>query len=369
MRLLDRYLFRELLTPLAYCLGGILILGTSATLFNKLDEFQERKLHLPDIVEYSIAVTPEFLVMVLPVVLLLALLYALTDHARHNEISAMRAAGISLWRICAPYFIVGVAASIALFALNEFLVPRSTDWTNRILTRYVQKPGDTQMQKAFQGFASAHRQWQFSEYRSETAEMTHPIVFWKLPDGSIRQLHADSAVWTNRVWTLFNVAAYSQTNAQAPLVPSLQTNVLAMPEFDETPSQIKSEMKISGYLSPGIVRTVDIPLKDILEYFRLHPDLPRSSSDKLLTELHGRLAVPWTCLVVVFIAIPCGAMSGRRNFFFGIAGIIFICFTYFVIQKVSLAMGSVGDIPGWLAAWLPNLFFGATGIFLMTRVR
>jgi lipopolysaccharide export system permease protein len=369
MRLLDRYLFRELLSPLAYCLGGILILGTSSTLFNQLDEFQERKLHFFDIVEYSIAVTPEFLVTALPAILLLALLYALTNHARHNEITAMRAAGVSLWRVCVPYFAVGIVASVALFGLNEFLVPRSTDWTNQILGRYVQKPGDVQTQKTFQGFASAHRQWQFSEYRVESAEMIRPIVLWKLPDGSIRQLHADSAVWTNGVWNFFNVAGYSQADAQAPLVPSLLTNVLAMPEFDETPSQIKREIKISGYLSLGIVRKAHIPLEDIYEYLRLHPNLPRSSSGQLLTEFHGRLAAPWTCLVVVFIAIPFGVASGRRNLFVGVAGSIFICFAYFVIQKISLAMGSVGDIPGWLAAWLPNMIFGGTGLFLMTRVR
>jgi lipopolysaccharide export system permease protein len=369
MRLLDRYLFRELLTPLAYCLGAILILGTCFNLFGELDELQERKLHLFDVLEYSVAITPEFLVMVLPITLLLALLYALTDHSRHNEITAMRAAGVSLWRICAPYFIVGAVISVALFGLNELLVPPSTDWADHILTRYVQKPGDAEMQKTFQGFASGQRQWQFSEYRVKTAEMFHPIVFWKLPGGSSRQLHADSAVWTNGVWTFFNVAEYSQADAQSPLVPSLQTNVLAMPEFDETPSQIKSEIKISGWLGPGIVRRADIPLKDILRYLRLHPDLPRSISSPLLTELHARLAMPWTCLVVVFIAIPFGVASGRRNLFVGVAGSLFICFAYFVIQKVSLALGSSGDVPGWLAAWLPNFIFAATGLFLMARVR
>jgi lipopolysaccharide export LptBFGC system permease protein LptF len=73
----------------------------------------------------------------------------------------------------------------------------------------------------------------------------------------------------------------------------------------------------------------------------------------------------------VFIAIPFGVASGRRNLFVGVAGSIFICFTYFVVQKVSLAAGSAPNshFPAWLAAWLPNLIFGATGLFLMARVR
>jgi len=370
MRLLDRYLFRELLAPLAYCLGGLVLLGNCFTLFAELEKLQENKLHFSDLLEYSVAATPQFLVMVLPVTLLLALLYTLINLSRSNEITAMRAAGISLWRISAPYFAVGVAASAALFAMNELLVPRSTEWGDHILNRYVQKPGDAETLKNFQGFASAHRQWQFGEYRPKTAEMINPIVFWNSPDGSIWQLHADLAVWTNRVWTFFNnVAEYSQASEQAPLVPSLRTNELAMPGFDETPALINSEIKVSGFLRLGGIRQANIPLKDILGYLRLHPDPPRSISEKLLTELNGRLAAPWTCLVVVFIAIPFGAMPGRRNFFFGVAGVIAISFIYFVIQRVSLTLGSAGDLPGWLAAWLPNFIFGATGLFLMARVR
>ena len=82
MRLLDRYLFHELLTPLAYCLGGIVLLGNCFTLFGELEKLQERKLHFLDVIEYSVAITPEFLVMVLPITLLLALLYTLTNHSR-----------------------------------------------------------------------------------------------------------------------------------------------------------------------------------------------------------------------------------------------------------------------------------------------
>jgi lipopolysaccharide export system permease protein len=101
----------------------------------------------------------------------------------------------------------------------------------------------------------------------------------------------------------------------------------------------------------------------------LHPDLPRADSNKLLTKLYGRLAAPWTCLVVVLIAIPFGAASGRRNLFFGVAGSIFICFTFFVLQQVGLALGLGGRLPAWLAAWLPNLIFGATGLWMTARVR
>jgi lipopolysaccharide export system permease protein len=89
----------------------------------------------------------------------------------------------------------------------------------------------------------------------------------------------------------------------------------------------------------------------------------------LLTKLYGRLAAPWTCFVVVLIAIPFGVASGQRNLFVGVAGSVFICFTFFVLQQVGLALGTGGFLPAWLAAWLPNMAFGATGLLLTARVR
>jgi len=71
--------------------------------------------------EYYVTRLPEYLVLLLPIVLLLALLYAMTTHSRHQEYTAMRAAGISLWRFCLPYFGVGFALSGLVFGLSDLL--------------------------------------------------------------------------------------------------------------------------------------------------------------------------------------------------------------------------------------------------------
>ena len=131
-------------------------------------------------------------------------------------------------------------------------------------------------------------------------------------------------------------------------------------------------MKITPLMSVGGSRMPDIPLADLFDYMHLHPDLKHAQTRQahlVLTKFHGRLAAPFTCLVVVLIAIPFGAPSGRRNLFFGVAGSIFICFGFFVIQSISLSLGMGGHLPGWLAAWLPNILFGGLGIWLTTRVR
>jgi lipopolysaccharide export system permease protein len=360
---------RELLTPLVYCQGGFLIFWISYDLFTDLDKLQDAKLHLLDVIEYAIAMTPAFLVTVLPIALLLALLYTLTNHARHNEITALRAAGVSLWRLCVPYFLVGFVASGALFALNEICVPQSTAWAERILNRYVHKPDDTQNQ--FHGFtnARANRIWVFNEYHPQAAEMSGSIVVnWTLPDGSIRKLYADRAIYTKHGWTFSNVKEFEQASETAPILPFLQTNMLAMTEFDETPAEIENEIKMGEYENLHS-RKLNIPLSVLWEYLQRHPNLPPSEAGRLLTKLYGRLAAPWTCLVVVLIAIPFGVAPGRRNLFVGVAGSVFICFTFFVLQQVGLALGTGGFLPACLAAWLPNMAFGTTGLLLTARVR
>src|SRR3954471_10836982 len=94
MRLLDRYLMRELLVPFSYCLSGFFVFWISFDLFAELAEFQRHKVKAIEIAEYYLVKTPELLIIVLPVALLLALLYALTNLSRHHELTAIRAAGV-----------------------------------------------------------------------------------------------------------------------------------------------------------------------------------------------------------------------------------------------------------------------------------
>jgi lipopolysaccharide export system permease protein len=373
MRLHDRYFFRELITPLAFCLGGFLVFWISFFFFTAMETIQEKKLHLLDTVEYAVAMMPGFFVMVLPIALLLAMLYALTHHARHNEITALRAAGVSLWRLSAPYFVVGLAATGIYFLLNEVAVPACANWTEQILSRHVKSSNDGKVKNQFTkvGFRinRANREWQIGEYDPATTKMSNPTVNWTLPDGSWKALKAVSASRINGVWTFFDAQVFAQTGLNSALRPVFSTNVIAMPEFAETPKQILIAMKFSDAQTLRGSRTADIPLTELREYLRNNPDVSGDDGNRLFTKYYGRLAAPWTCLVVVLIAIPFGAAPGRRNLFFGVAGSIFIGFAFFILQMVGLALGSGGTLPAWLAAWLPNMIFAAIGIILTARIR
>jgi lipopolysaccharide export system permease protein len=373
MRLHDRYIFRELLTPLAYCLGGFTAFWIPLFFFTNMEVIQDRQLRFLDAAEYCAAGLPQFFILVFPILLLLSLLYALTHHARHNEITALRAAGVSLWRLCAPYFVIGLAAAAVYFALNELVVPRCNDWSDEILNRHVKRENAPKSKTHFTnaGFynSHAHRLWKIGDYNSVTTEMLKPNVWWISPDGSGHVLQAENAVHTNAVWTFFNVQTFVRAGGHGDWIPALNTNEITLPEFDEQPKHIMRSLRFSD--AEGLLKSrgADIPLSELWPYLHNNPDITAEARPKLLTKLHGRIAAPWTCLVVVFIAIPFSAAPGRRNLFFGVAGSIFICFAYFILQQVGLAMGANGYMPAWVAAWLPNMIFATLGIVLTLRIR
>ena len=494
MRLLDRYLLRELLVPLGYCLGAFLMFVIAFSLFSELNKFQEHKLLVSDVLELYVVRVPGILVLILPIALLCSLLYALTNHARYNELTAMRAAGVSLWRISVPYLFVGLLMSFAMFVMNEKWVPDSADKEEEIMSRRTTtQVGGAVAQKVNFRIASEGREWVMASYNLETFTMTFPKVIWTLPDGSLKLFLAERGERVNGVWTFYGSSIFSGnditnlpefasrlkqpseydllsqylagqlwpatsnllsrynggTNAQLQtalvtdlnriaqhgliydarrfadvklseeatklvglklqpgdipwlnrtllmdaypeemskfrssftvcefeaaagskkLVPILQTNVLALPEFSETPDQIKREIKFSDRLKVISAAAPEVPVLEIIEYLKLHPHETSQNKCWLLTQLHGRLAAPWTCLVVVLIAIPFGAASGRRNVFVGVASSIVICFVYFVLFKLGLALGTGGFVPAWIAAWLPNLTFSIAGAWMMLRVR
>ena len=320
MRLLDRYLLRELLVPLCYCLCGFLLLWVASDMITELSSLQEKKLHAGDIAQYYLVKTPEFLVLVLPISLLLALLYSLTNHARHNEITAIRAAGVSLWRLAVPYLGVGLLASVIVFGLNEYWVPESADRAEQIRnsrTASATEPA-TRNKVVNQGISNTRdgRDWVIGTYDLRTGEMTRPVVVSRLADGSHLELRAARAVRVRGTWNFYDVLEYKRP-IQPDALPILlvKTNLLAKPEFSETPDQIRSEIQLSSGSSLIKARKADIPIAVIINYLRLHPYPSQAAA--LYTKLEGRLATPWTCLVVVLIAMPFGAASGRRNVYVG----------------------------------------------------
>ena len=373
MRLLDRYLLRELLVPLFFCLGFLVVFVVAFSLFGELNRYQENKLGVGDVLELYVTRIPGELVLVMPIALLLALLYALTNHARHNELTAMRAAGVSLARLCLPYLTVALALGGAIFYLSENWVPQSAEREERIMHRHSVDGAATNSLDVINSLIFNNvrdgRSWHIDRYDRKTCVGINPSVAWRLPNGGQRQLVAGRVERTNDVWTFFNNVHVIEAPPGEQQRQILVTNVLAMPQFTESPEQIRREVQYSSYFKNLASQSPDIPIVAILDYLDLRTDLAPKERRRLLTDLHSRLAAPFTCLVVVLVSIPFGAASGRRNLFVGVASAIFLVLAYFVLMKVGTGLGTAGILPPWVAAWLPNISFSAVGLFMMLRVR
>jgi lipopolysaccharide export system permease protein len=285
----------------------------------------------------------------------------------------MRAAGLSLWRIAAPYFAVGLLLSLLVYGLNEQWAPESAEQAERIRKRYSEAPseaGDPRWKSDLKFHNDRHhRFWFIGQYNVETGEMRQPYVEWTLASGARRQLRAERAVRTNGVWTFYQVRQLVPDVAPDQLPRQEQLDILAVPELSETREQINSEIKVSRLSSKKASKGVQLTVSEILSYRALHPDLRPAERARLDTQLHARMAAPWTCLVVVLIAVPFGAPSGRRNVFVGVASSIFIGLAYMAVQKLGLALGTHDQLAPVLAGWLPNGLFGGLGVWLMTRIR
>lgn len=352
------------------CLTGFLLFWVTADLLERMEDLQTRGLPWARVALHYLWRMPEFLGAVLPLALLLALLYALHRHSRHHEITAMRAAGWSLWRIAAPYGVVGALSSVGLWLVNEQFAPEAATRAEQLL-RAGDQEADPDLVRNF-GFMNrrAQRSWHMDAYHLLTGEMTAPQVDYRTPEGTRRWLFAARAVYTNGVWLFYEAREYDSDPRGAPwLTPVRRVPVLPMPEFNETPEMLRSAHLVGGRLQRRVARKLDLPLRTLREYERLQPDLPPEERAWLETQLHGRWALPATCLVVVLIAVPFGAAPGRRNVFYGVAGSIFVAFSYFVVQQLGLALGTGGHLPPWLAAWAPNLLFAATGTWMIWRFR
>ena len=370
MRLLDRYLLRELLVPLAYCLGLFLIIYVAFDLIFQINRFLDNQLLFWDIVEYYVVTLPELLVeLVMPVSLLLALLYATTNHNRHHELTAIRAAGIGLWRLAVPYLGVGVVFGVMVFLIGEYWLPSASERAKLILERRQTQPAQLDWLAKLDFVNEAtHREWFMGHFNRRTGEIVKLKLTTVLPDGATDAVDAKRAFYSNGRWHLLNAVKWHQgTNEDIP--SNTGSNALLNLTLAETPDWIRSEIKFNTLTASDAAKGPQFSIRQIRDYLGLHPRIQRERKAMLLTQLQGRIAAPFTCLAVVLIALPFGARPGRHNVFVGVASSIFICFGYFILQRITFSLGVGMYLPPFLAAWLPNILCGGLGLVLLARLR
>jgi len=381
MRLIDRYLIREWLFPFVYCLIGFMVLWIAFDLIAELDEFAKAKLSAGEIARYYWITLPEHFFVVVPVALLLSLMYAINQHSRHNEFIAIRNAGRGMFRMSSPYLVIGMLLSAGLFCSNEYWLPDSlregaTIREGKATAEEGEAPKTVELpwvaDVKFHNSAG-NRNWQIPAFNPVEGSMSgvgeKPIVIqWKWDeDQPKREIMAARAIWKDGIWTFYDVRDYRPTDGFPESHPMKIHQVLVMEEFNESPVEIEGELKIEPLFEKQAHKRWSVSLAEIDVYRRLHPDMEKEKKAILDAQYQARLAEPLTCLIVVLIAIPFAAPSGRRNAAVGVAAGIVVCLAFFMVQQMAMAF--VGQHSAHIAAWTPHALFGGISAWQITKVR
>jgi LPS export ABC transporter permease LptG len=361
MRLLDRYVLQNFLIPFFYSTCGFLAIWLVFDLSDKGHDFIEAHVKLKTLAYFYLTQFPQILVICLPVGLLLALLYSLSRMSRSNEIISMLTAGRSVLRVMLPLFVFGVFVAGFSLALNYQLAPHS-DQTRKVLMDQITTGRDHTDDIEQQLFRNRQdsRTWLVESIQKKQNTLRGIDISQQDADGDVvTKWYADRGVFNpgDRTWTF---TRGKEVNFDK------QGNIL-----NEDDTWLHGSKRISGWSETvwRIVSTNDDPqdlsVPELKEYLINNGDFPEVRLAPFRTHFWYRFAVPFQCLVVIFIAAPLGIVYSRRGVLAGVAGCIFIFFAMGFLEKLFLALGKGDRIPAIAAAWSADLIFALVGFYLL----
>jgi len=363
---MDKYLLREYLLPVVYCACAFYMVFIVYSLFKDLPQFLEMRTPLPLVLRYYLSQVEYVVRFILPASLFFATLYTLWRMTRNNELTAMRASGVSLNRIMAPFLGVGLAMSVLSLAVNEGVTPDAKQWATefsdrRFRTRRSSRP------RLMKFYSSATRR----EWTVEKFDRDHPqrLVLVKVeqerPDGSRSELiTADRAEWLDGQWWFHNARVQqfdeSENPTGAPVSPGPEDTytVTEMTRLTERPSDFVTHSRRWEFLSTAqMIRHLDI-----------QPEITHDLSRKVF-DIHYRLAMPWACLVVTLFAIPTGSRGSRQSVLTGVFVAMALFGSFYAVAQIGTYLGIRGLTWPWLGAWFPNIVFSLGSITLIIEMR
>ena len=320
MSLIDRYILKEWIQGFALLLGlivGILILQN---MYDSLPDLLETGARTEEIVFYYALALPSYLPRILPIAFLVSLLFSLGNLHRNNEIVAMRASGAGLLRISGSLWLVGIALTGLLFYLTASLVPFSVEQSRTFINNLEYRSQEALTDSKDQGLVynlgfdnrKARRLWFMNRF-SERAWLGLGVnVFVR--DGAGQELERISASEayfddTKGYWVFLKGRELVFDLETGDPVRTLTFEEKVFDDFYEDPSLMLALHKDADELS-------------IFELRRIVETIPAEENPAVyayLVRYHFLLSEPFSCLVVVGLAVVPFAMFGARsNPMFGI---------------------------------------------------
>lgn len=365
MKLMDRYLLRQYLPPVAYCLVGFSMVFVVFDLFDHFSKFMKAKTPVLHAVWYYTALLAPTLEYLAPAALLLATLYTLWLLTRNNELTALRASGVSIYRITLPFLLVGLVFSIGVALVKELIAPQAAQWAEdfkhnnlRVMEHKVL------IHKAYYN-SHTRREWLVEQIDLKNPQVLIGVsISQERDDGTrISTVMADEARWLDGAWWLFDAAIQNYTTNDNPdgIAMEVEGSELGMryPELTERPEDFLIELREWEFLSS----------LDMWRFLQAHPNLSEEAEAQRLYDLHSRIAIPWACFIVTLFGVPAGIRHGRQSAMTGIIVGIACFFGFYALIQIGLFLGRRMILAPWLAAWLSHIIFVLAGLLLLKRLR
>jgi len=313
------------------------------------------------VLNYYRFLLPQVIYLMLPLSILVATLVNFGLLTKSNQITAIKAAGVSLYRISAPVLLVATLLSIGMFFLSDDFLPQTNQQQDALRNQIKGKPPQT--------FYRPERQWIFGEsnriynYRffDPDKNVFADLACFEFDPKSFhltRRIYAARAFWEPpiRGWVLEN--GWVRDLEGDRVDKYLPFSVATFTEITEEPAYFKKEVRPSEQMSALELR----------HYIR---ELSQSGFDvvRLSIQLYRKFSYPLIAFVVTLIGIPFSFTTGSKGALSGVALSIGIAILYWSISSLFEAMGNLSQLPPLVAAWSPDVLFGLAGSYLLLRVR
>ncbi|MBN1363536.1 MAG: LPS export ABC transporter permease LptG [Syntrophaceae bacterium] len=357
MKLLDKYILKEFCRFFVITFLALIALFLIVDFFERIRMFLSNNASIYLMASYFLFSIPMIISYVFPPAVLLSTLMTFGSLSKYNEITAMKANGVNIYRITLPILILASIAAVLYFYFSELITPVSIQKTTHIKNVEVKK------QKT-PGFFKQNEIWYYSDnaiYNFKMFDIDKNIlrgvtINYLNPDFSLlSRIDAKSAEWKSNKWVFYNLLTTHFDEKNNPVLEWSKENIINIPEKPDDFKVMQKDVEKMGYF-------------DLRKYIK-KIQAERYDAKKYIVDLYGKIAFPFVILIMVLIAVPFSLRSERKGGVMHSIGIgIFIGFSYWIVHAFSMTLGKSEMLPALVAAWTANMIFSAIAAFFLYRV-
>lgn len=356
--LIDDYILKDFFVYFGMIVGTFLILLLIFTFFELLKDISRVPIYV--IGEYLVTVSPYFLYNTMPLSMLLAVLVTFGVFEKANEITAMKATGISIYRVVLPVLVMAAVVAVGLFFFDQLYLPQLNKRQDALRNQIKGKPAQTYLRPDRKWIFGQHSTIYYYEFFDPDQNRFGSISVFEFNPKTFelkRRVYAARAHWSDSLqrW-IFENGWVRDLNGMA-IADYKPFEVSTFSELNEPPAYFKKEVKQSSEMNTEELR-------------RYINDLAQSGFDvvRLRVQLHKKFAFPLMTFVMAVLAVPFALRGGRRGALAGVATAIGIAVVFWVGMGFFEALGNASQLPPVMAAWFPDLLFGLAGGYLLLKV-